>query len=103
MAMKYTCFICGYKTLDSRCDWDICPVCFWEDDVWVEEEDENSPANSLLVSVAQANFMLFGAVDKKSINDVRKPLPNETLDMNWSPLKRAIELVNEKRSDEGEG
>jgi hypothetical protein len=27
-----TCPSCGYPTLDERCAWDICAICFWEDD-----------------------------------------------------------------------
>jgi hypothetical protein len=29
---KFACPCCGYLTLDSRGDFDICDVCFWEDD-----------------------------------------------------------------------
>ena len=27
-----TCPSCGYLTLSERCSWQICPICFWEDD-----------------------------------------------------------------------
>lgn len=27
-----TCPACGYLTLSERCCWEICPICFWEDD-----------------------------------------------------------------------
>ena len=27
-----TCPSCGYPTLSERCAWDICVICFWEDD-----------------------------------------------------------------------
>lgn len=97
MTCKVTCFICGYKTLDSRCDWDICPVCFWEDDVLIQgDDDPKSPANGLFVSEAQANFMRFGAVDKNAVDKVRKPLADEERDESWSPLKRALELGKER-------
>ena len=29
---KYTCPCCGYQSLDSDGDYDICEICFWEDD-----------------------------------------------------------------------
>lgn len=31
---KYTCPCCGYKTLEEevRGSYEICPICFWEDD-----------------------------------------------------------------------
>lgn len=93
---KYTCIICGYRTLDTRCEWDICPVCFWEDDIFYEHEvDRRSSANRLSVSEAQANFMRFGAVDKRFSDSVRKPLPDEERDENWKPLKQAARIANE--------
>ena len=27
-----TCPSCGYPTLEERCAWEICSICFWEDD-----------------------------------------------------------------------
>ena len=27
-----SCPACGYLTLDERCSWEICLICFWEDD-----------------------------------------------------------------------
>ena len=27
-----SCPACGYMTLDERCAWEICAICFWEDD-----------------------------------------------------------------------
>lgn len=30
--LKNTCPVCGYMTLSSRINWDICSICFWEDD-----------------------------------------------------------------------
>jgi hypothetical protein len=58
--MYYTCVVCGHKTLDSRHDWDICPVCFWEDDVLPESGDSQSPANGgLTIADAQAVRLLL--------------------------------------------
>jgi len=27
-----TCPSCGYPTIEKRCAWEICSICFWEDD-----------------------------------------------------------------------
>ena len=32
---KVRCLCCGYRTLDERGGYDICPVCFWEDEVYI--------------------------------------------------------------------
>lgn len=33
-----SCPCCGYMTLSSRCQYDICAICFWEDDGQDEQE-----------------------------------------------------------------
>ena len=92
---KFTCFTCGHQTLDARCDWDICPVCLWEDDILVQsdEDDRKSPANSMTVSEAQANYMRFGACSEAMAKSVREPSLDEPLDSNWKPLAKALELA----------
>jgi len=32
---KVRCLCCGYRTIDERGAFDICPVCFWEDEVYI--------------------------------------------------------------------
>lgn len=98
---KVTCFICGHRTLDERCDWDICPVCFWEDDVMLtpDDVDKTSPANKgMAVSEAQANFMLLGASSETRRTNVRPPQADEPLDENWKPLEKAVELFQAAKS-----
>ena len=92
----HPCPACGYRTLPARCDWDICPVCFWEDDVVETERDQRSPANHMLLSEGQANFMVFGAVAPEMKKYVRPPLSHESRDPNWMPLPQA-----EKKAREG--
>ncbi len=94
---KYQCLCCGYKTLDSRGEFDICPVCFWEDDTYFNycgkpmtsmyhdgepamEEllDIPSGANhGLTLRAAQENYRLFGACEKDMLPHVRKPHSSE--------------------------
>ena len=99
--MKYTCFVCGYRTLDSRCDWDICPICYWEDDVILAGDvDKISPANGdMRLSEAQANFILDGACSPEHLSVVRRPLLEEERDPNWRPLDLAMISVEQKRKD----
>jgi hypothetical protein len=94
MKGKVTCFVCGHRTLEERCDWEICPVCFWEDDVLVSTTDRSSPANhGMMVSEAQANYMQYGAVSREFIANVRSPRPDEELDEGWAPLPESHELL----------
>ncbi|KMK76250.1 CPCC family cysteine-rich protein [Alkalihalobacillus pseudalcaliphilus] len=61
---KYTCPCCGYKTLAEavRDSYDICEVCYWEDDfVQNEDPDYGGGANQVSLRQAQRNFLTFGA------------------------------------------
>lgn len=63
---KYTCPCCGYKTLDEEPPgtYDICAICFWEDDpIQFEDPDYEGGANRPSLKTAQKNVQLFGACD----------------------------------------
>ncbi|MEL7607369.1 MAG: CPCC family cysteine-rich protein [Sedimentibacter saalensis] len=85
---KYTCPCCGYKTLDDEHEYDICPVCYWEDDyLQFENVDLKSGANNgISLRQAQKNFIEFGACERDMIMYVRKPNIHDVRDKNWKPL-----------------
>jgi Cysteine-rich CPCC len=39
----YACPCCGFLTLDERGGYDICPVCFWEDDGQDHHDADGGP------------------------------------------------------------
>jgi len=81
-----TCPCCGYKTLSERGAYEICPICFWEDDALQENDpDAVGGANKVSLHQAQQNYANFGACDRKSIKHVRNPDPGDERDPNWSP------------------
>jgi hypothetical protein len=102
---KFTCLACGYRTLTSEHDWDICPICFWEDDVMLleGETDTESSANALWLSQAQANFVLIGACEPPMQKHVRPPLPTDERDPEWKLLPRARELIERQQVSRGRG
>ena len=63
----HACLCCGYRTLSDR-GWDVCPVCFWEDDT--EDVDRVSGANHLTLRQARDNFRRFGACDEDARSHV---------------------------------
>ena len=70
--MKEKCLCCGYKTLPKSEEESIafiCPVCFWENDVFMK--------NNMTLEQARDNFKKYGACDKKFINNVREPNQDE--------------------------
>lgn len=46
---KVICLCCGYRTLDERGAFDICPICFWEDDPYImfDKLDETGEIDSV--------------------------------------------------------
>ncbi len=65
--VRYRCPCCHYKTLEERGGYDICPVCFWEDDGQDDEDAENrrvfSP-NHMSLKLARENYRRFGACEE---------------------------------------
>jgi hypothetical protein len=74
------CPCCKHRTLSARAEFEICPVCFWEDDGQDEanpDEVRGGPNGGLSLSAARANYAAFGASDKRFITKVRPPLSTE--------------------------
>ena len=77
---KHRCPCCEFKTLHGRGQYEICKVCFWEDDGQDEAEAEEvwgGPNKKLSLRQAQRNFASIGAVEEKMRQFVREPLPDE--------------------------
>ena len=78
---KYPCPCCGYLTLPvprEEAIAYICPVCFWENDVFTSNENEKSDENhGLSLNEGRKNFRAFGACDMRFRNKVREPYKEE--------------------------
>lgn len=78
--MLYPCLCCGYLTRSepSNGDYDICSVCFWEDDpVQAEDHDYGGGANVPSLNQARENFKQYGAMEERFVKNVRKPKDEE--------------------------
>jgi Cysteine-rich CPCC len=76
----YRCPCCKFKTLLGRGHYEICPVCFWEDDGQDEHDSDEvrgGPNRSLSLRVAQDNFRRFRAVEERFLVHVRGPESDE--------------------------
>lgn len=70
--MKYVCKCCGCAAMDTADEYDICPVCFWEKDIYQEENpDESEGANKVSLNEAKRNYAEFGACEKRFMLNVR--------------------------------
>ncbi len=80
MAGMVPCPCCGFSTLNCRAGFEICPVCFWEDDKQDDLEAEKvrgGPKNLLSLADARRNYKELGASDLLWIGEVRPPLVDE--------------------------
>ena len=78
--VRFRCPCCGYRTLDERGGFEICAVCFWEDDGQDDQDAgivRGGPNGALSLTLARANFKEFGVCDGKSLQHVRKPTLDE--------------------------
>ena len=75
-----SCPCCQHFTLGERNVYEICPVCFWEDD----GQDENNadivrggPNGDLSLTAGRANYLSFGASRLQDLPHVRPPTAKE--------------------------
>ena len=61
----FECPCCRFLTLSEQRGFDICTVCFWEDDGASKEEEYSGP-NHQTLGEGRANFACFGACDEKA-------------------------------------
>lgn len=77
---RIPCPCCGSLTLDAPADYDICPVCFWEDDGQGDHNPDavkGGPNGSLSLSGARENYRRFGACEERFVGNVRPPRGDE--------------------------
>ena len=79
-AQKYVCPCCGHRTLSEKGAYEICPVCYWEDDpVQSRDPGFSGGANDLSLVESRENYKKFGACEERFLDKVRKPLSEEEL------------------------
>ncbi|MEG1447800.1 MAG: CPCC family cysteine-rich protein [Oscillospiraceae bacterium] len=77
----YPCPCCDYITFpvpkEEALSY-ICPVCFWENDVFTLSDDEPSDENhGMTLNEGRSNFRLFGACTQDMLIHVRNPKLDE--------------------------
>ncbi|WP_079277523.1 CPCC family cysteine-rich protein [Streptomyces sp. CB03234] len=88
MSDRYPCPCCGHRALgEMPGSYEICPVCFWEDDgVQFRWPAMSGGANRVSLIEAQRNYKDFGACDQHGRRYVRPPAEDEPLDPTWRPI-----------------
>ena len=80
---KEKCPCCGHYTFNIPNEENlnnhggICPVCFWETDLFSPGVDEYSVVNHMTLRQGQMNYKEFGACEKEMLIHVRSPKESE--------------------------
>jgi hypothetical protein len=86
------CPCCGHATLTNRGMYQICPVCFWEDDGQdtTDADVERGGPNAVSLAAARANFLAFGASVEADRAHVRRPTREEVRLRQFGPDGREV-------------
>lgn len=67
----YKCPCCEYKTLSRRSEYEICLVCFWEDD-GDRDDTSYSSVNKMTLGEAKNNFSTFDSTSEQALKFLDK-------------------------------
>jgi hypothetical protein len=68
---QFRCPCCGHFTLTEEGHYEICPVCFWEDDpIQSQNEIFAGGANRMSLREARQNYKLLGAISADVLRHV---------------------------------
>src|SRR5690349_10060472 len=90
---QYPCPCCGYMSFEEPPgSYNICPICFWEDDA-VQLAFPYSKWPNLPLVEAQKNYAEFGATRDREKRHVRPPMEEDLRDPEWRQFDPAIDVV----------
>ena len=71
---RFQCPCCDYFTLTRQGGYEVCPVCYWEDDgTGLAALDAVSTSNHTTLRTARLNFERIGATDDSAVPLVAPP------------------------------
>lgn len=98
---KYTCPVCGYKVFENEPNsYDICPICYWEDEAMQLRYPNERGANRVTLVEAQLNYEEVGYSDNATKNLVREVNEDDEKDYNWRKLDLTKDKIEEKVVDD---
>jgi hypothetical protein len=89
----HPCPCCGYKTLPERGDYDVCPVCWWEDEGPGLKPWEISGPNAQTLIEAQQEYLAETRPYSRRPGGVRAPRRKEARDPDWRPFQLTDEVM----------
>jgi len=99
---RHPCVCCEHLTLDEPLgSYDICSVCFWEDDlVQLRWPDYSGGANKPCLIEAQRAFGNMGACESRLLAFVRPPSDNEPREQGWRPADPEVDNFESRGEEE---
>ncbi len=92
---EYPCPCCGnFVFREPPNSYDICKICFWEDDISQLRFVTRGGASIPLVE-AQKNYAAFGTIEKRFLRCVREPSPEDVRNPGWCPINPRIDNIEE--------
>lgn len=90
-ATKFPCPCCGHLVFgEPPGSYDICPVCFWEDDnVQLRWPDWSGGANRPSLIASQRAYREIGAMEYRFTGVVRAATSDEPVDEGWRAIEEA--------------
>src|SRR5262245_13967431 len=87
----YPCPCCGYLVFDEPPgSYNICPICFWEDDIsQLRFVTMSGGANRVSLVEGQRNFISIGASEERLRAFVRSLSAADRRDARWRPVEAA--------------
>lgn len=67
---RFACPCCDYVTLVHRYRYEICEICFWEDEHVLSDIEPSAANHGFNLKVARRNFRKIGACDPKMLPHV---------------------------------
>jgi len=91
--LKNSCPVCGYLTLDERDSFDICAICFWEDD-GIDDFEENNDSGPNHMTLKEGREVFHEAKRKLLTSNFGDYNLIETLKNKFISLDNSIEERN---------
>ena len=93
---RYPCPCCGYIVFHEPAgSYEICPICFWMDDLSQLRFVRTTGANHVSLVESQRTYLAAGASEERFKSLVRLPRPDEQRDPEWRLIDPALDNIEE--------